>query len=155
MDEERIRQLVKICYWQHDRNCATTVLKIFAEQHSIALTDQVLDAAVGMHGAGKYGAQCGLVEGTLLFLGILGRAKHLLDDEICRSCYQFAERFEERFTSLRCAELRPEGFSEDLPPHLCEELTARAVIMGSAFLKEMLAGIESLSPSDEAPSTGA
>jgi len=155
MDEERIRELVKICYWQHDRNCATTVLKIFAEQYAIELTDQVLDGAVGMHGAGKYGAQCGLVEGTLLFLGILGRAKHLPDDQICRSCYQFAERFEKRFASLRCSELRPEGFSEDLPPHLCEELTARAVIMGSAFLEETLPGIKRQHLSDKEPSAGA
>jgi len=31
---------------------------------------QLLDAAVGMHGAGKYGAQCGLVEGSLMFIGL-------------------------------------------------------------------------------------
>ena len=36
----------------------------------------MLDAALGMHGAGKYGAQCGLAEGTLIFLGTFGRANY-------------------------------------------------------------------------------
>jgi hypothetical protein len=138
MEEKIIRQRVKDYYWQHDLNCTTVTLKILAEQYSLELSDQVLDSCVGMHGAGNYGAQCGLIEGTLLFLGILGRAKQLPDDEICNLCCQYAGRFEEHFASLQCSELRPEGFSSELPPHLCEELSSRAVIFGSAFLKEML-----------------
>ncbi|MFH0781775.1 MAG: C-GCAxxG-C-C family protein [Pseudomonadota bacterium] len=139
MDEKMIRQRVKDYYWQHDLNCATVTLKILAEQYSIELSNQVLDSSVGMHGAGNYGAQCGLVEGTLLFLGILGRAKQLPDDEISNLCCRYAGRFEEHFSSLLCCELRHEGFSSELPPHLCEELSSRAVAFGSAFLQEMLA----------------
>lgn len=142
MDEKMIRQRVKDYYWQHNLNCATVTLKILAEQYSLELSHQVLDSSVGMHGAGNYGAQCGLVEGTLLFLGILGRAQRLSDDQISILCSQYAGRFEEHFSSLQCCELRPEGFSSELPPHLCEELSARAVAFGSAFLKKMLADLD-------------
>lgn len=138
MDEKMIRQRVKDYYWKHNLNCATVTLKILAEQYSIELSPQVLDSSVGMQGAGYYGAQCGLVEGTLLFLGILGRAKRIPDDQISMLCSQYAGRFEERFTSLQCYELRPEGFSSELPSHLCEELSSRAVALSSAFLQEML-----------------
>jgi len=142
MDEKIIRQRVKDYYWQHDLNCVTVTLKILAEKYGIELSNQVLDSVIGMHGAGKYGAQCGLVEGTLLFLGILGRAQRLPDDEISSLCCQYAGRFEEHFSSLLCSDLRPEGFSSDLPPHLCEKLTSRAVVFGSAFLQEMLPDLE-------------
>jgi len=35
----------------------------------------VLNFAIGLFGAGGYQAQCGLVEGTLMFIGILGKTK--------------------------------------------------------------------------------
>jgi hypothetical protein len=142
MDEKMIRQRVKDYYWRHDLNCATVALKILAEQYSLELSNQVLDSTIGMHGAGNYGAQCGLVEGTLLFLGILGQARGLPDDEISILCCRYAGRFEEHFASLQCCELRPEGFSSEQPPHLREELSSRAVAFGSAFLQEMLAGYQ-------------
>jgi hypothetical protein len=50
-------------YWQADKNCATTVLCILSEVFKITIGNQIIDAALAMHGAGKYGAQCGLVEG--------------------------------------------------------------------------------------------
>ena len=50
-----IKAKVKTYYWDDDFNCATTNIKILSEIFSISLARQVVDAAIGMHGAGKYG----------------------------------------------------------------------------------------------------
>jgi C_GCAxxG_C_C family probable redox protein len=133
-----IQDSVRKYYWQNDFNCATTNLKILSEIFSIELAEQVIDAALGMHGAGKYGAQCGLVEGTLMFLGIIGRIKGITDDKIVDSCNEFAKQFENRFQSLLCKILRPEGFHQDNPPHLCEELTCAAVMFNVGFVADFI-----------------
>lgn len=121
--DERVHEY----YWKYDYNCATTMLLILSEICGIKLQQQTLDAAVAMHGAGKYGAQCGLVEGALMFIGIYGRQKQKADERIEKECRGFAEGFEKEFGSLMCKVLRPEGFRPDNPPHLCEGLTKRAV----------------------------
>lgn len=133
-----IQTKVNKYYWQDDINCATTNLKILSEIFSIELTEQVIDAALGMHGAGTYGAQCGLVEGTLMFLGIIGRCNGISDDKIVDSCNEFAKQFENRFQTLLCKVLRPEGFHQDNPPHLCEELTCEAVMINVDFIADFM-----------------
>ncbi|SNY40036.1 C_GCAxxG_C_C family probable redox protein [Orenia metallireducens] len=125
--KELIEQRVHDYYWEEDLNCATTMLKTLGEIYKVKLDDQVLDAAIAMHGAGKFGAQCGLVEGTLMFYGILGKQQGVSNKGIRDICYKFADQFQEEFGSLLCRELRPEGFAADNPPHLCEDLTKRAV----------------------------
>ncbi len=122
-----IQKRVKEYYWHDDINCATTNIKVLAEFFDIELSSQVIDAALGMHGAGAYGAQCGLVEGALMLIGILGRKLNIHDDEIANFCNDFAGQFENRFGSLLCSILRPEGFSPGNPPHLCEKLTCDAI----------------------------
>ncbi|MFW5985845.1 MAG: C-GCAxxG-C-C family protein [Halanaerobiales bacterium] len=123
-------------YWQEDLNCATTMLKILAEIFELKLKSQVLHSAIGMHGAGGFRAQCGLVEGALMFVGILGREKGISESEIVDICYRFADEFESGFGSLLCRELRPEGFREDNPPHLCEEMSKDAVQFTVNFMRE-------------------
>lgn len=88
-----------------------------------------------MHGAGKYGAQCGLVEGSLLFIGIYGRSLNLDDGAIVKLCSFFAESFENNFTSLLCSKLRPGGFNDNDPEHLCEELTTNALSWAITFIR--------------------
>jgi C_GCAxxG_C_C family probable redox protein len=125
-------------YWEHDWNCAVTTLRILAEVFNVTMSDQVLDAALGMHGAGGYRAQCGLVEGALMFVGMIGKAQRLTDDVIVEACFGFAKRFEERFGSLFCRELRPEGFKPENPPHLCEDLTCEAILFDITFVGNLL-----------------
>jgi len=84
--EKFIKDRVHEYYWTDDINCATTTLKILSEAFAIKLKDQIIDAAIGMHGAGEFGAQCGLVEGTLMFMGIAGRARCIQDENIVKSC---------------------------------------------------------------------
>ncbi|WP_088185745.1 C-GCAxxG-C-C family protein [Desulfosporosinus sp. FKA] len=121
-------------YWNDDLNCATTTIKILSEIFQVNLSTHIIDAVIGMHGAGKYGAQCGLVEGTLLFIGIYGKQRSLSNDEIVNMCYDFAEKFEEEFGSLVCRTLRPQGFKPDNPPHLCEEITKKAIEFSRNYL---------------------
>lgn len=139
MDRHRlVKHRVHHAYWVHDWNCAVTTLRILSEVLRVPLERQTLNAALGMHGAGGYRAQCGLVEGALMLIGILGKARHWSDDEVVEACYAYAEAFEDRFGSLVCRALRPEGFSPDNPPHLCEDLTRRAILFDIEFLTERL-----------------
>ena len=135
--EKFVEARVHEYYWEDDINCATTTLKILSETFAIKLNDQVIDSAIGMHGAGEFGAQCGLVEGTLMFLGIAGRAKGILDENIVKYCQDFARQFEMRFSSLQCGVLRPQGFKPDNPPHLCEGITKEGVAFSIEFVSNV------------------
>ncbi len=139
-DIKFIQEKVKEYYWNDDINCATTNLKILSEKYDIELSYQIIDSAIGMHGAGQYGAQCGLVEGTLMFIGIMGRKLAIPDNDIINACNEFAQQFENKYKSLSCDVLRPKGFSVDNPPHLCEDFTCQAVQFNIEFVAKFSAG---------------
>jgi hypothetical protein len=124
-------------YWNEDLNCAITSLKILSERFETPVHSQVLDAALGMHGAGRYGAQCGLVEGALMYLGLYGRANGLRDEEVVAACQAYARAFEGRFGSLLCRELRPDGFRPDDPPHLCEDLSCQVIAFDIGYISDL------------------
>ena len=131
--EERVHNY----YWNDDINCATTLLKTVSEIFQIELSQQVIDSAVGMHGAGKFGAQCGLVDGSLMLIGIIGRNKKLSDEITVKNCFRFAEEFQKKFGSLNCSTLRPEGFKPENPSHLCEGLTVEAIKFSADFIERI------------------
>lgn len=133
--EEYIEKRVSDYYWNENVNCATTMLNILSELHEIKLNLQVINSAIGMHGAGTFGAQCGLVEGSLMLIGIWGKEKEVSTEAIINLCYCFAQEFEEKFGSLLCKQLRPQGFKPDNPPHLCEGLTNQAVKFTVEYLE--------------------
>ena len=125
-------------YFDKDYNCARTILICLCEKAGIELTQQTLDAAIGMHGAGRFRAQCGLVEGTLMALGICGSVRGLPPKSIAALCFSFAEQFTARFGSLLCRELRPQGFQPSDPPHACEGLTNEASVFAATFMETNL-----------------
>lgn len=133
-----VKNRIQLYYRTHDYNCAETTLRILSEAFDVRIQGQVLDAAVGMHGAGLYGAQCGLVEGALMFIGIAGRLGGKEESEIIGNCRRFAENFEKGFGSLICRELRPEGFSPDNPPHICEKLTGDVILFDIDFMAGLM-----------------
>jgi C_GCAxxG_C_C family probable redox protein len=135
--EQLVRDRVRHLYWTHDINCAGTSLRCLAELFQLDLTQQTLHAAIGLHGAGGYRAQCGLVEGPLMFLGIFLSGKGKSETEIADVCFQFAQAFEREFSSLRCYDLRPGGFSDDDPPHACETLTVHAILFAYRFIQSV------------------
>ena len=73
----------------------------------------------------------------------MGKAKNYSDNEIKEKCYFFAEKFEKEFGSLICKVLRPEGFKPENPPHLCEDLSKKAILFTINFLSEVIKKIES------------
>lgn len=71
-EKEWIRREVHHLYHDCDVNCASTMLHCLSILFSMPVSDDVFASALGMHGAGYYRAQCGLVEGTLMFIGLYG-----------------------------------------------------------------------------------
>ncbi|HOO63275.1 MAG TPA: C-GCAxxG-C-C family (seleno)protein [Synergistaceae bacterium] len=130
-----ISQMVHDLYWTHDINCARTTLMVLSRLFDHEIHRQTLHSAIGLHGAGGYRGQCGLVEGTLMFISLYAKEKLGLEDAVISGiCFDFAEKFERHFSSLSCAILRPGGFNEDDPPHLCEELTNRVIEYGYRYI---------------------
>lgn len=101
---------------------------------STPIEEQTMHAAIGMHGAGGFGAQCGLVEGSLMFIGIYLSKQGATDAEIAKACHRFAQAFTTRFGILTCAGLRPGGFTDHDPSHACERLTNEAVGFACGFI---------------------
>lgn len=134
---EYIKNKVHELYWKEDMNCARTTLTCLSELFQIPIEKQTMISARGLHGAGGYRAQCGLVEGSLMFIGIYCDHIGVSEEETVQSCYEFAEAFEKRFGSLRCRELRPSGFSETDPPHMCEGLTCVAIAFAYQYINHL------------------
>jgi C_GCAxxG_C_C family probable redox protein len=125
-------------YWDYDFNCAITMLKILAEIYEVEILKQTYDAVIGIPGAGRYGAQCGLIGGAIMFIGIYGRMRNIPDENIIKSCYIFTDSFKKKFGYLNCSELRPEGFRPENPPHLCEDFTKKAVGFTVDYIKRII-----------------
>lgn len=134
---KRIEQRVHELYWNEDVNCASTMLICLGELFDIKIEPQTLRAAAGMHGAGGFRAQCGLVEGALMFLGIYSAEMVSREESTASLCYQYAEAFENKFGSLKCFDLRPGGFLPNDPPHRCETITCEAVNFAYTFISSL------------------
>lgn len=131
---ELINARVHDYYWNKDLNCAITMIEILGELFYPKIEQQVIEAVFGLN-AGRCGNQCGLVEGTLLFIGIYGAYQNWSQQQIKEICHEFCNQFQAKFGSLLCAELRPEGFQPNNPPHLCEKLTKEAVAFSAEFIR--------------------
>lgn len=134
--QQWVSEAVRHCYWDADVNCARTTLHVLSAIADVKLEPQVWAAAAGMHGAGCFGAQCGLVEGGLLFIGIHGARIGLEEKRICALCHAYAQDFTQQFGSVECRSLRPQGFSKEDPPHACEALTVQCLLFAIDFLEE-------------------
>jgi len=135
--KEYIKKRVHELYWNEDINCARTTIICLSELFELAIEPQTLWSAVGLHGAGGYRAQCGLVEGALMFTGIYFHTQGKTEEDAVSACCHFASAFEQTFGYLRCFDLRPTGFSENDPPHMCENLTCRAIAFTYEYLSKL------------------
>lgn len=135
---ERVHQY----YWENNISSTVTTLKILAECFGIELQDQIIDAALGMSGARTNRAQCGLIEGSLMFIGILGKDRGVSEKACIAFCQDLSNYFVQEYGSMQCKFLRPEGFYDENPPHLCEGLTTdvicKTVDIFSKWLKQSL-----------------
>jgi hypothetical protein len=135
--QEFIKKRVGECYWKDDINCAETSLTILSEIFELPLNEQVKNSVLALPGAGQCGAQCGIVSGTIMFMGIFGKNCGIGDNTIKNFCKKFANTFDSTFKSLQCSVLRPEGFHPDNPPHICESLTCDAVNLSVQLVSEL------------------
>lgn len=133
--DQLVEEYVHNLYWTEDVNCAGTMLTCLGKLFHYEVGKQTLRAAIGMHGAGGYRAQCGLVEGGLMFMGSFFGDMGKSDSEIADLCFRFADEFTRCFGSLSCYDLRPGGFTAQDPPHMCEALTRKAVLFAWQFIK--------------------
>jgi len=133
--QELINIRIHDYYWDEDLSCVVTTLKILSEIYYPELHPQVIAAAFGLN-AGRCGYQCGLVEGALLFIGIYGSRNGMTNEKITDLCHGFCDKFQERFGSILCSQLRPQGFSSGNPPHLCESITKKAIAFSAEFMAE-------------------
>ena len=131
-----INEEVHKLYWKDNLNCATTTIKVLGKIFDFKPTPQVINSAIGLNGAGRYGAQCGLVEGVLISIGIIGKNNNLPNKFIIKQCHNFAKNFEKTFGSLLCRKLRPQGFSKNNPPNLCEKITKKALMFSVKFIEK-------------------
>ncbi|SHN65555.1 C-GCAxxG-C-C family protein [Desulfovibrio litoralis] len=132
-----IAEKVHRLYWDVDMNCARTTMSCLSELFDLKIDKQTMNAAIGLHGAGCFRAQCGLVEGALMFIGIYLSEKGKTDQEISQACYLFAKQFTDKFGSLRCFDLRPNGFTENDPPHACESLSVESIFNTYQFIRHL------------------
>ncbi|MCH1984405.1 C-GCAxxG-C-C family protein [Ruminococcus sp. OA3] len=131
--EKKVHEL----YWERNINCARTMLLCLSELFHMECEPQILHSAIGLHGAGGYRAQCGLVEGGLMFIGIYSSKRGKSEDVIAGECYTYADKFTDKWGSLRCRELRPDGFTPADEPHKCEKLTCEAVRFTYEFIQKI------------------
>jgi len=132
-----IGEQVDKCYREYNLNCAKTMLKILSDFFDIKIEKQVYESATGLNGAGGYGAQCGLVEGCLMFIGIIGEKHNFKKEEILTICRDFAHDFQEKFGSVLCSKLRPKIVNNS-SIHLCENLTKDAVLFAVNFMESRI-----------------
>ena len=136
---EFVKRRVNEYYWKDNINCAETSLRILSGIFDLPLNDQVINSVLALPGAGQCGALCGIVSGTIMFMGIFGRKYGIDDKSIKDLCKKFTNTFETTFRSLQCRVLRPEGFHPDNPPHICESLTCNAVNISVQFVSDLQA----------------
>lgn len=137
-NNDLINERVHAYYWIDDINCAKTTLKTLAEIFEINLSSQVVESATGLPDKGIFGLPCGLVQGSLMFIGILGQERGLDNKNIVELCNDFANRFQNEFGCLTCKGLRPQGFKPENPPHLCEEITKKAIRFGANYINALI-----------------
>lgn len=135
--QQLIDKRVHEYYWDKDLNCAITTLKVLSEIFNIKINPELLEATYGLN-SGRLGLQCGLVQGTLMFIGIYGCKKERRQPEIREICQKYVTSFQDKFGNMQCKELRPQGFSPNNPPHLCESLTKQVIAYSAKFITKNL-----------------
>lgn len=136
--KEFVKAKVSEAYRINDIPCTPTVLAILSEIFGIEINKQTIDASYCLSGGiGGYRAQCGLVNGAVMFIGIIGTNNGYDTDMTWKLCHDYAFEFEKRFGSLICRELRPEGFKEDNPPYLCENITIDSIVFSIQYIARM------------------
>jgi hypothetical protein len=135
--EQLVAARVENMYHDLDLSCVHTTLHILEEVFDTPIAPETYDSCAGMlGGGGLYGGQCGLIQGGIIFISLLCARRGLDKDTLTQHCYDYSARSVKELGSLLCREIRPEGFSDDNPPNLCEPRTVQNIIATVRFVAD-------------------
>ncbi|MCK5126643.1 MAG: C_GCAxxG_C_C family protein [candidate division Zixibacteria bacterium] len=134
-ERQFIEDKIKIYFEIEEHNCAVCVIKVLSERFDFPIEQQTLDACLAQNGLGQYGAQCGLITGATMFLGIVAAQNNWEKEKLYLHTRELTALFEKKFKSLLCSAIRPEGFHEDNPPYICQPRTVDALEIFIDYLK--------------------
>lgn len=135
--EELVTKRVENMYHDLDLSCVHTTLRILSEVFDTGLSQQIYDASAGMLGGGGcYGGQCGLVQGGIMFIGVLSAGQGHDKKTLEKNCFDYSAQADKELGSLLCREIRPEGFADDNPPNLCEPRTVQSIVSTARFVAD-------------------
>lgn len=123
-------------YWEKDLNCATNILMLLSELTDIKLDKQILHSVSGFDGVNPLIAQCGLMSGALMFLGIYGREKNIPNSQLKSYSYDYSKYFQRKFGDTGCNSLNGKNSSLNLSPFSCEILTKDVVKFTFDFINK-------------------
>jgi C_GCAxxG_C_C family probable redox protein len=135
--EPFVQQRVASYFVTGDNNCAMTVLRVLAEVFETPVTQQVIDAAQCLPGAGGVDHLCGLVSGALMFVGVWGGQQGLHRQLLRPLTSNFSQAVREHFGSLMCSDLRR---TEGCGPLAVAFLTFTISYLKTRLNVEMLVG---------------
>lgn len=134
-EQNEIAEIVRHSYHKLNLNCAKVTLIALGGIFDCRIEPPLLLAATAMNGAGRTRGQCGLLEGSLMFMGLYFGGHGLNDRDVVNIAGRFVEGFKKSFGSTGCHELRPGGFKKSDPLHLCEGLTVRTIAFSRDFIR--------------------
>ncbi len=115
---------------KEDYNCGEAVVRAVFEQFDIRVPDFYLRPLSSMNGAGRAGAQCGILEGGLFVISTLyGRSNSKKSREPLETLVSnFAREFKGRYGSFLCKEIRKEGFFGNQNRNICNNRIKNGVL---------------------------
>lgn len=135
--EELVAKRIDVYYGEPKLSCVHAMLKILAEVFQVDVSREIYDASAGMAGGGgRFGGQCGLIQGGILFIGIVSARLAVDQDTLKQHCFDYSALAEKELGSLLCREIRPEGFAEGNPPDLCKPRTIQSIVSTSKFIAD-------------------
>ena len=134
---QNYRQTIKEIFCLKQLNCATTTVIIMSKHFSTKIQSQVIDSLVGLPNGAEQKSLCGLVSGTLIFIGIYGKIKKLKRDQIKNICKKFSSEFIGKFGSIDCKDLKPEKISPE-QTCICKELAYKAIDFSIDFIEKSI-----------------
>ncbi len=131
--EKKVRSLVHHYYNVCDINSAKTTLYCLGELLGVSIKTQAIQAASGLYNMSRGKDGYGLLNGAVMFMGILFSKKNMAEREISNICTRFADKFQEKFGSVINRDL---GSSKEAL-RLKEEMTVNAILFDYDFLSEV------------------
>ncbi len=132
-----LRKIALRHFMEEEINCGLTMTRCLSEFFQLPVHQQVYDAVNGIMEHRAKRVQCGLYKGAMAFLGIYCTARNYDRNQLNAATLAFAEAFEQKFGSIRCYDLRPEGFEPDNTHAPCRELVPEAVVFAAAYIKTL------------------